>query len=191
MIKKLLLAIVICGSMGAGYWWYMQSATYESSFVELGNGLQIKTLSTEPEKDFIRKQFKENWVRLISSPDYDIEYFMGKRGAYPFQPEYEGKMQIKILYKDGQMVGFSGYHMKNETAGTIVFIDIDQAHRGKRYAEVLTRYVVADLKNLGAKFVYFSTGATNLSAQKVYDRIGYERVPSDDKEHVYYRVSFK
>lgn len=193
MIKKLVIVGLLCASIGIGYWWYYSSANFvqNSSIMQLDNGFEMKTLSTEAEKDFIRKQFKDNWQHLIESPDYDIEYFMNKRGIYPHQPEYEGKMQIKILYKDDKMVGFTGYYMKSPTAGTILFINVDKENRGKRYGEVLTRYAIAGLKELGAKFVHFSTKVSNLSAQKLYDRVGCERLHDTDKYHVHYRASFK
>ena len=188
-IKGLLITIGLVGAAGAGYWWYTQGTSAVSE-IHLSHGFEMKTCATNEQKDFIRQQFKDNWINLITSPDYDIEYFLNERGIYPFQPEYKGKMQIKILYKDDKMVGFCAYYMKAPIEGTILFINVDKDQRGKRYGEELARYAMQDLRRLGAEYVHFSTGATNISAQKLYDRLGYQRIPSD-KRHVGYRLSFK
>lgn len=189
MKTKLIVLLVVASGLVGGYWWHTQSLS-DSSVVNLGDGFEMKTCITQAEKDFIRRQFKENWSNLISSPNYDIEYFLEKRGIYPFQPEYEGTMQIKVLYKDNEMVGFSAYYLKSPSEGSILFIEVDKAYRGKRYAEKLVRYATQDLQRLGADYVRFSTGAHNTSAQKLYDRLGYQRFPWDTT-HIGYRYSFK
>ena len=186
-IKSLGIAIGLLLGVVGGYWWYTHR-TVELSPIVLNNGFHMNTCTSDAEKDFIRQQFKDNWIHLISSPDYDIEYFLNERGIYPFQPEYKGKMQIKVLYKDAVMVGFCAYYMKTPSEGSILFINVDKNHRGKRYGEELARYATQDLKRLGANFIRFSTKKTNMSAQKLYDRLGYQRTPSDEK-HVGYRLS--
>ncbi len=185
-IKSLGIIIGLLG-VGSGYWWYAHK-TVEISPIVLGHGFSMSNCTTHEEKDFIRQQFKDNWIHLISSPDYDIEYFLNQKGIYPFQPEYKGKMQIKVLSKDGVMVGFCAYYMKTPTEGSILFINVDKDNRGKRYGEELARYATQDLKRLGAQFIRFSTRDTNMSAQKLYDRLGYQRIPND-RGHVGYRLS--
>ena len=187
-IKGLLISIGLMGAVGGGYWWYTHKASSVVA-IQLSPGFEMKTCSTDAEKNFIRQQFKDNWINLITSPDYDVEYFLNERGIYPFQPEYKGKMQIKVLYKDGNMVGFCAYYMKAPIEGTILFINVDKDNRGKRYGEELARYAMQDLHRLGAQYVHFSTGITNFSAQKLYDRLGYQRIASD-KKHLGYRFSF-
>lgn len=186
-MKRVLLAVGVVLAVGGGYWWYMHKMP-ETSGIQLNAGFEMRTCNTDAEKDFIRQQFKDNWIHLITSPDYDIEYFLNERGIYPFQPEYKGKMQIKILYKERNPVGFCAYYMRTPTEGAVLFINVDKDQRGKRYGEELVRYATQDLKRLGAHFIRFSTRDTNTSAQKLYDRLGYERVPAGSK-HVGYRLS--
>lgn len=187
--KWITISVLLISLIGFGGFWYYTKNSSAHDMVSLGNGFEMRTCLTDEEKDFVRKQFKENWAILIATPSYDIEYFLNKRGTYPFQTEYEGKMHIKVLYKDGVKVGFCSYYMKTPIEGAILFIDVDKDYRGKRYAEELMRYATADLKRLGAHYIRFSTLADNFSAQKVYDRLGYERI-NGDPGRVWYRLNF-
>lgn len=175
MNKNIILAFLFLTMIiGGGYTLYKN--VYTKNFSHPYPSADIRTCNTDIDKTFIKKQFKENWIYLISSPDYDINYFIEKKGIYPYQPQYEGKMQIKMLYVDNMPVGFIGYYMKNDLEGSILFVDIDKEHRGKRYAESLVKYAIADFASMGAEYVTLGTQKTNTSAQKLYERLGYKKV---------------
>jgi len=130
-------------------------------------------------KAFIQKQFKENWYLLVEPADFDVEYMLDNKSPGTYYPQYKGKLTIVVLYGKGEPVGFGTYYMLNNVAARIQFIAVDEAFRGNRYAEKLVNYALSDLKKSGARFVRLATRTTNIAAQKVYNRLGFEIVAED------------
>ena len=122
---------------------------------------------------FIKNEFKENWYTLIATPTYDVDFMLEKKAPNDREPQFFGKMAIKMLYEDNRPIGFITYYMQTSYQGDVLFLVIDKHHRGKRCGEKLLNYAFNELKKQGAKTVKIFTRTENTSAQKLYTRIGF------------------
>ena len=181
--KNILLALLLSVGVGGTYYYLQQEQQCHH-----GND-DIREYNAADYKPFIQKQFRENWYWLISSPDYDINDMMDTRSPNKREPKYRGKMEIKILIKNGVPVGFGTYYMRSDVLGEILFIAVDKDHRGNRYAAELVNYAIDQLRKRGAKTVKLVTRVDNPGAQKVYTRLNFKETHRT-KTFVHYRKDF-
>ena len=136
------------------------------------------------------KQFKQYWYLLISSPDFDVDFVFSHRAPNKREPQYFGKMDIKVLFQGNDPVGFVTYYLKSPHQGEILFLVVGEAFRGKRYGEVLLKHAFDALQKRGARVVKLVTRVENLAAQKLYVRMGFKEV---ERKYgfVYYRRELK
>ncbi len=128
-------------------------------------------------------QTEKHW--LLSSDDYDPE-FMLKYKAPNRNPLYLGTAHIKVYLEDGKFAGFSVYHKKTVTEGTILFIAVKKEFRNRGIAKKLTQAAIDDLKRMGFKRVTILTRTQNLPAQAVYTKLGFHEINRDVDGYVYY-----
>lgn len=167
-IKRTIKILVMLGGLAAGsYYGYHAIQNY---YAEQGS---IRSYGNLQDEVFIKNQFKENWYTLIATPEYDVDFMLEKKAPNDREPQYFGKMAIKMLYEDSRPIGFITYYMQTSYQGDILFLVIDKDYRGKRYGEKLLHYAFKELKKQGAKTVKIFTRTENISAQKLYTRIGF------------------
>ena len=133
----------------------------------------IRSYGAVQDEAFIKNEFKENWYTLIATPTYDVDFMLEKKAPNDREPQFFGKMAIKMLYEDNRPIGFITYFMQTSYQGDILFLVIDKHHRGKRHGEKLLNYAFDELKKEGARTVKIFTRTENTSAQKLYTRIGF------------------
>lgn len=180
--KKNSILFFLGMSVVAGYYYF---SAVDSSMVAMQNSA-IRPYNQADHKAFIKKQFKENWYWLISSFDYNIEHMLDTRSPNNYEPRYKGKMDIVVLHQEGQPVGFGTYYMRSSSHGEILFIAVDKAFRGKRYAQQLVLYCLEQLKKKGAKVVRLATRVENKGARKLYNRLGFPEL-DESQGFVHYR----
>lgn len=174
--KKIMLALLVAGGLGIGGYWYVTQQVPVADTIQKTSEPIVKLYVPEKHKQFIQKQFKENWYWLISSPDYDINYALDTHSPNHYEPLYKGKMTIVVLEVAGEPVGFGTYYMRNAFQGDILFIEVAKEHRGKRYAGRLVKHAEVELKKMGAKIVKLATRVENEGARKLYNRLEYPEV---------------
>ena len=187
-IKRTVKILVMMSGLAAGiYYGYQAVQKYTA---EHG---AIRSYDAGQDEAFIKNEFKENWYTLIATPTYDVDFMLQKKAPNDREPQFFGKMAIKMLYEDKCPIGFITYYMQTSYQGDILFLVIDKNHRGKRNGEKLLNYAFNELKKQGAKTVKIFTRTENTSAQKLYTRIGFvethrytgEQMP--EKGGVFYR----
>ncbi len=176
-----ILSVGLC--IGAGTLFFVPRSSFLPSFLSGRPTFKadgINQYVPEFHKAFIKKQFNENWFLLVEPADFDVDFMLDTHtpGKHYYQ-DYSGKLKIIALHADGKPVGFGTYYMLNSLTGRVQFIAVDKDARGKRYADQLVNYAIADLKKLGAKVVRLATRTTNTTAHKVYTRLGFEVVGSE------------
>lgn len=185
MNKKFISLVLAMGIFaGGGYWYY---SNYFEKTVSRNTKSGIQIYNAKDHKAFIEKQFKENWYWLISTPEYDIHHMMDTRSPNNYEPKYFGKMKIIVLHEEGRPVGFGTYYMQSAVLGDILFIAVDKDFRGKRYAEKLVNYCIADLKKMGAKVIKLATRVDNKGARKLYDRLKFDET-GERRGFIHYRM---
>lgn len=148
---------------------------------------EMRHYDAQRDKEFIKRQFKENWDMLISSPDYSIDDMLDNNSPHQSDIKHRGKLITKVLYYQGQQAGFGSCYMDTDVRGDILFVEVDKNFRGKKLAETIVKTQIEDLKNLGAKTVKLCTRVDNFIAQKLYTRLGFKETHRS-KTHVYYRI---
>lgn len=123
----------------------------------------------------------ENWYWLVEGTreDFSPEEMMQNMSSsrHPGAPR---NLIIKMLYVDDKPVGFLAYYMKNFYMGKIRFVFVDPSERGAGYGGQLVNYAVHDLKAHGATKISLITRSTNVAAQKIYKKAGFELEPSPE-----------
>ncbi len=133
--------------------------------------------------------FERNRYWLTSTPNYSIEYAM--RNKSPHQdPFYWGKLKTDVLLDaKGAFIGFVSSYMETASIGKLLFLAVDEPSRGKGYSDILLKHGVAQLRARGAREVRLVTRPSNISAQKVYHRVGFHEAGRDET-YVYFSYVF-
>lgn len=161
-IKRLLLLVFCATGIAAFPIWY---------YVVQKSDLIYEFDARRDTQDIVNL-FRKNHYWLTASVESPIEYALKYRAA-DRSPLSMGRLNIKVLRDKGMFVGFTAYFKETPTEGKILFIAIDEQMRGRRYAEVLMRYAIKDLIQKGSMLIRLLTRVDNLSAQKLYVRLGF------------------
>jgi len=162
--KIMVMVVALAVSSYYGY------KAYQNYASETG---EIRTYKTKQDEQFIKQQFADNWYTLIPTPSYDVDFMLEKKAPNKREPQYFGKVSIKMLYHDDRPIGFITYYMETSYQGHIHFLVIDPAFRGKHLGEKLLNYAFGELKKQGARTVTVFTRTENTSAQRLYTRTGF------------------
>lgn len=139
------------------------------------------------------KIFYDDWYWLFPGSDYSPEYILDTKspGKEAYQAQYRGKLQIKVLRKDGKLAGFTTYYKKNFYEGQIQFVAVSPAFRRKGYGQMLTVCAVKGLFAMGCKKASLLTRLNNEKARRIYERLGFKETSRDDDGFIYYSVTPK
>jgi ribosomal protein S18 acetylase RimI-like enzyme len=142
----------------------------------------IYTFEESRDLAFIIEQFKKNWYWLIpdSMTEFDVESTF-KYSSRTSSPQDVGSATVKVWREHGQPRGFIAYYKENFYKGFIWFVVVDEAYRGRGYAQKLVNYALDDLKKQGATTVWMVTRTNNFIAQHVYEKAGFKEVWRDEK----------
>jgi ribosomal protein S18 acetylase RimI-like enzyme len=171
-IKVGVVAVVLAIASGTGYYFISQERTIDS----------IYTFVEQRDMPDMAKMFKDDWY-LLSVNKYDAErirWQMVSGSPNEWEPEYFGKMKVRVLRQDNRVVGFVTYYMKNIFEGDVLFLCVASDYRGKRFGEKLMRYAIGDLFKQGARFVTLVTRPVDTSARKLYKRVGFKELWEDE-----------
>jgi len=149
-----------------------------------GDGLLLTEYDGDRDYKQIIELFNKEKYWLTGDPDSPVEetftHLAPRRG-----PQYHGQLKVKVLRKEDDLVGFVSHYMEDADTGFILYLAIDRNYRGRRLADRLMRIAVNDLLSLGARRIKLITRPTNVSAQAVYNRIGFREL-GRDAVYVYY-----
>ena len=134
----------------------------------------------------IKELFYGNWYWLTTregDPGY-IDFILKNRAPNEYDTQYYGKLNIKVLRENNELIGFVAYYMKNFYEGQLLFLVVKPEFRGKQYGEKLSRYAVNRMFAAGAKRIWLVTRTDNTKAQALYNRFGFKETsrPQDDYE---------
>jgi len=177
--KKWISLLVVAGmlaTIGTGLIYVYRQLTLEKEILEFED---------KRDTDDILDMLQRDWYWLIAGADYSPQLLPKYRAMFKYRtPNHDlnkiGQLKIKVIRKDGNLVGFIAYHMKTSTNGFLLFLDINPSYRGKGYAEKLIQYALDDFKRLGAIYVRIFTRTTNIHAQNLYKRMGFQETSRDD-----------
>lgn len=167
---------------GIGFWyWYKQSACDGVvAYDALRDRAQVIAL------------FQQNLKWLVQGPQYqsyDIEFMLDNR-ASAFDPINKRNLIFNCYCLQGKIIGFIAHFIKSFYRGYILFIVVDQAYRGKGYAEQLLRHAIGQIAAQGCQVVELVTSIDNESAQRLYHKVGFVETSRDnDVIHFEYRIS--
>ena len=127
----------------------------------------------------IMQNFKEDFYWLSAVPDFDVPYMLQTHSPNK-NPEYYGKLRIKVIRDMGQTAAFTTYYKLTPETGWIQFVSVNRRFRGKGYGKKLVDYAVKDLFKMGCKEVKLVTRTNNLWSQRIYDRYGFIQYKRDN-----------
>jgi len=130
--------------------------------------------------------FPENEISTNYSPEYILKHKAPSKENY--MPRYRGKLNIKVLRKDGKLAGFTTYYKKNFYEGWVQFVSVSPDFRRRGYGKMLTEYATQALFDMGMTRVVLNT-RTNNPARRIYERIGFKAFSFDRDEFVLYEIT--
>lgn len=177
------LFLVGLSALGVGFYYFHTQPLVQEQFA-------IVDFDYDRDAADIKALMQADWHWLIESEDYDVEFMLKNHAPNHHQPQYFGKMKIKVLRKNGKFVGFITYYKQSFYQGKILFLAIMPEFRGKRYGKELLDYATAQLKQDGSLYANLVTRVTNTKAQALYTRTGFKEV-NRDEGFVYYEKQLK
>lgn len=159
-------------------------------FVIPKSDLEIKNYSDARDREFIFDGFKKDEYWLVTYLGFPVDFMLNTMSPRPNDPEYYGKLNIRVLLLKDKPVGFVTYYKKKFYEAQIQFLYVDGQYRGKGYAKKLIDYVCADLKKQGISIVKLVTYTNNFAALKLYKKIGFKESYRDEKL-VYFEKELK
>lgn len=161
--------------------WYKIVGLVALVVLAIGTGLwlfqtaeQIAEFQYEQDATDVLKIFERDRYWLLASEESDPDFMLRYLAPNKWDPQYFGKFKIKVLRKEGELVGFTAYYMKSPLLGFIQFVAVNPPFRGKGYAQQLLDYAIKQLKSMGAIRVELLTRTTNERAQKLYKRNNFQ-----------------
>lgn len=167
-------AVLILLSFGASVFYY-----YAPQQVLVPSG-PITDFKDDRDTQDLLKIFETDRYWLISSEDYDPAYALSTRSPNKRDSRYFGKLNIKVLRENDQLIGFVAYYMKNFFIGQLLFLAVKPEFRGKGHAQKLMQYAIDDMKKQGASMITLVTRTSNLGAQAVYKKLGFTVTHEED-----------
>ena len=158
-IVGLVAFVVLAG--GAGYWLFRTPEP-------------ISEFQYERDAADVLKMFERDHYWLLASEESDPDFMLRYHAPNKWDSQYFGKFKIKVLRKEGALIGFTAYYMKSPLLGFIQFVAVNPPFRGKGYAQQLLDYDLKQLKAMGAIRVELLTRTNNERAQKLYKRNSFQ-----------------
>jgi len=130
--------------------------------------------------------FDKNWYWLIanesSSPSFYLKYRTPNEN-----PAYFGKLQVKVMRENNELVGFVAYYKEKpeEEEWRLLFLAVDEKFRGKGYGSTLAEYAMQDMIKQGAKKIGLWTRLSN-PAQRIYKRLGFVELYYTEGGYIYF-----
>lgn len=137
-------------------------------------GSYIVDYRASRDRAFILNMLNKNWHILVDNPNFSMEYILDNRRPSPREDDSQKFEYISVSYKDCNPTGFITYHMKNFYEGGIHLVAVEEKYRGQGIAAELVKEAIKKFKSLGAKKVTLLTREENLTAQKLYTRLGFK-----------------
>lgn len=139
----------------------------------------------------VLKIFYDDWYWLFPGDDYSPEYILENRAPSSewYQRKYKGKLNIKVLRRDGKIAGFTTYYKKNYYEGVIQFIAVAPDFRRQGLATKLTVYAIDQLFKMGLPKVTLTTRRNN-PARRIYEGLGFTMTGDDGNVDAYDQLVF-
>jgi len=148
------------------------------------NGIAFKDYDVARDYKQAIELFERNRYWLTADPNSPVEYSFSTLSPNR-DPRYHGLMTVKVLRSNGDLVGFVAYYMKSPVFGFVLYLAIDERYRGRKLADQLMKHAISDLVSRGAQRIELITRPTNISAQRVYERLGFHELGRDNT-YVFY-----
>ena len=142
----------------------------------------LREYDASRDKAFVLGLFDKDWYWLsgYAREDVNTDMFLEQRTP-SLDPQYAGKLAIKVLYVGKEPQGFVAYYPKSFYEGVILFLDVAEFARRKHYGEMLLNAAIGDMFKQGASVVRLVTRPQNIPAQNLYKKLGfveYDRNPT-------------
>lgn len=171
MNKKIIAIVLSACFVVSGFVYYGQQSVSVNSFQEY---------VTVRHKSFCMKQFKDHQWLLFADPNPQFDHILDTMSPNIYDLKHQGKMKIKVLYRNNEPTGFVTYYMQTQYQGKILFLAVDKNFHGTGCGRALMLHAIEELTKMGAKTIKLFTRNENIPAQKLYESLGFVREDADD-----------
>ncbi len=175
---KIVIAAVAFAVFGyCGYAW----TSYDNGIVDY---------KVSRDKVAIKKIFHDDWKMLyygdfdkISETDFNVDFMLDNRSSSQYSAH--SNLILKVLRESGKTVGFLAYYPKSQYWWHMLFLIVDQDHRGKGYASKLVQFFIDDCVARGAIKLTTFTRLVNTKARAVYEgKFGFKDIGHPDDKYL-------
>ena len=175
-IKKISIIALICAVVCGGVWYY--------SSQEKG---PIYEFNQQRDTAAILKLFDQNWDWLIANEGSSPAFYLKYRTPND-NPLFFGKLHIKVLREQDNLIGFVAYFLEyHPDVWRLLFLAVDEKYRGKGYGTTLANYAIDDMIKRGAKKIALWTRLSN-PAQNIYKKLGFVEGYYTEGGYIYYEL---
>ncbi len=161
-IKISFIALLCALFCGVGYYYHHYYMQEKGPIYEF-----------DPQRDTqpILALFDQNWHWLIANEGSSPAFYL-KYKTPDTNPLYFGKLKIKVLRENNDLIGFVAYFMEYPDEWRLLFLAVDEKYRGKGYGTTLAQYAMSEMIKQGAKKIMLWTRLAN-PAQNIYKKLGF------------------
>lgn len=176
-MRKIWQYTVVAASVviGASFWW---GHSYRDSYRDT----QIVRYQADRDRQAILQLFEDNWEWLVaqSPQEYSAAYRIDNK-APSKKPADTGALSIDVFRWEDVTAGFIGYYMNTSYKGTVLFLAVYDAYRGRGIARRLLTHAIDQLKHRHVKYIDLVTRTDNYAAQRLYERTGFSPIKTTDR----------
>lgn len=129
--------------------------------------------------------FQQNWHMLFFGSNYSPEFILTYL-APSHDPQYLGKLNVDVLKKGSDVMGFVAYYMKSKELGFLLFLAVDSKFRRQHHGERLLKHGLRRLACMGAKKIQILTRLSNIPARTLYEHIGFHEISRNESGDAIY-----
>lgn len=123
----------------------------------------------------------EDFAALCEALDRALDQAVGgkiQRQQYAKYNLRDSIHDVILIYREGRAVGCGAYKLYDEETVELKRIYVDSSLQGRGIGKELVRRLEADAKKAGYRYAVLETGAPLIRAAKLYQGLGYERIPN-------------
>lgn len=124
----------------------------------------MEVTTDHPDAVRLEAEMQAEYVEMYGEPDQDPDNSMYSASG------------VVMVRTDGEASGIGAWSRWPNGDGKVRLLYVNPKYRGRRLAEQLLTEMEALAKRAGARYMRFETGPQQPSAQRLYERCGYERL---------------
>ena len=137
------------------------------------------------DKERAIKFFNDAHYLVTVSDLHDMNHLFDTKSPNHVLREYFGKLAIKVVRENDQLVGFITYYIKGACEGKIQLLVVGKEYRRRGYGTKLIKAAESELYSQGASHIEIAVRRGNKLTARLYERLQYKCIGSNERFYFY------